>query len=122
MENTNPSGKSLSELIKVADEKQVLLVIVGVGAETGKNAELYVKMKEKPDRVMLVNEEELLEDDRKKLGEGKGLEFFRKDVFAPEPIPFKNYHEHLPEIHIKRDDMNKQWYEKFAKGKKRRKF
>lgn len=120
MQNTNK--KPLSELIKEADEKRVLLVIVGAGAETGKHADLYAKMKEKPDRVMLVNEEDLLEEDRKKLGEDKGLELFRKDAFLPEPIPIKNYHEPIPEIKIKKDDMKKEWYEKFVKGKKGRKF
>jgi hypothetical protein len=120
MENTNPSGKSLSELIEETDKKGIKLIIIEDEGAGLKHAELIARMSKKHE-IMIIGMGDLPQADQDKINQDKIIQK-NKEMFAPPPIPIRNYHEHLPEIHIKRDDMNKQWYEKFAKGKKRRKF
>lgn len=121
MQNTNPSGKSLSELIKDADSKGVHIVLVGCEDDVTKHAELIAKMGKKHE-IEIVCIKDLSLSDQEKVNQLQTEKAERNKAFENPPIPIKNYHEHLPEISLKRDDMNKQWYEKFAKGKKRRKF
>ena len=121
MENTNPSGKSLSELIEETDKEGIKLIIVEDEGSMLKHAELIATMSKKH-KILVVGFGDLLHADQEKINTDKIIQK-NKELFGPEPIRIVCENTlPLPDIKIKRDDMNKQWYEKFAKGKKRRKF
>jgi len=121
MENTNPSGKSLSELIEETDKEGIKLIIVEDEGSMLKHAELIATMSKKH-KILIVGMGDLLQADQEKINTDKIIQK-NKEIFANPPTRYICQNtEPLPDIKIKRDDMNKQWYEKFAKGKKRRKF
>jgi len=120
MENTNPSGKSLAELIEETDKKGIHIVLLEDEGAMLKHAELIASMTKKHE-ILIVNIGDLPQADQDKINVDKIIQK-NKEIFGPPPIPIRMLSEPLPDIQIKRDDMNKQWYEKFAKGKKKRKF
>lgn len=109
----NKRTSHVSKLIEEAKIKGQEVIIIGSG-DSGK-AELMALMAridDIKDTVIVVNDINKLLEDKKK-----------NPVFERPPIPIINTHEPLPEIKLRRDDMNKQWYEKLSpSGKKRRKW
>lgn len=124
MQNTNPTGtgttKSISEHIEAAKAKGYEVIVIGAGEEM-KHAAAGAEMAILLERMSkLKNHIVIIEDIDKILSEEQQKK--NMEVFQRPPIPIRMLSEPLPEITLRKDDMNKQWYEKFAKGKKKRKW
>jgi hypothetical protein len=112
MENTNPTGKSISELVKLAEEQQAQLLIIGSGNDEIKQAELIAKLKGKG-ALLIVSAQDLTEEDRKKIEEAD----IKPNSFERPALPITKLHEMpLPEIFV--EDEKKTFFGGFNKRKK----
>lgn len=114
MENNKPTGTTehISKLIEEAKQKGHEVIVIGSGDSGRLSAEAIMAMvKDKNNAIIVIEDIDKVFEDKKK-----------NPAFERPPIEIKMLSEPLPEIKLRRDDMNKQWYEKFAKGKKKRKW
>lgn len=110
MEFTNPNKQSFKDIMKMADEQNMVIVVIGSG-ETGSMVEKVINNP----KMLAIRMENILEEDQKKFSEKKPLE-------APS-FPIKNYRVDFPEVvAVRKDDLNKKWYDDIVNKKKKRKF
>ncbi len=98
-------GKSLVEIIKIADEKKFQVVLIGEGAIDGARAALMATMSKRHD-VIMVNIADLPISDQKRVMDADKIQDIRPslpfDISKIEPISIViTAPEQLPEVFIK---------------------
>lgn len=120
MENTNPTGKSLDELMKEAEEKNIKIAIIGADG-IGESARVILEKMMMKEKIILVNIGDLSDDDQKKVAE------MNLQPINPEP-PLKYVaRPKMEDIELKpyQDELfrgdNSHWHKNLPNGKKRKK-
>lgn len=114
MENTNPTGKSISELVKLADEQKAQLLVIGPGNDEVKQAALIAKLEGKG-KLLIVSINDLNEEDRKKINEK--MDEPKENPFENPPLPFTNRIIELPKIEYAPDFDNSKPFHGFKRKK-----